>query len=491
MKTEVSYDVIIIGAGVSGAAAAMELSRYDASICVLEKAEDVCCGTSKANSAIVHAGFDAEPGSLMAELNVIGADLIPKLAKDLDFEYSRIGTLVVETSIDDPGHLEELYERGIKNGVRDLSIIGRDELVKLEPNISDQATRALYAPTAGIVCPFGMNIAFAENAYDNGVMFRFNAPVEKIEKTDNGWKVTTPQGVFTAAAVVNAAGVYADTIHNMVSEHKMTITPRKGEYLLLDRKSAGTVSHTIFQLPDRFGKGVLVSPTVHGNTLVGPTADDIENKDGTDTTASGLEAVQTRSAKTVKNVPYRTVIRSFAGLRAHEEHHDFIIGEVEDAPNFVDCAAIESPGLTASPAIGRMVASIVAGLLGLNHKDSKDVITTRKGIIRPNRLSFEERNELIKAHPAYGNIICRCESVSEGEIIDSIRRPLGATTLDGVKKRTRAGMGRCQAGFCSPRVMEIIARELGISLEDVRKNAPGSYIVKGEAREGLTEETNA
>lgn len=477
------YDVIIIGAGVSGCASARELSRYKARICVLEKAEDVCCGTSKANSAIAHAGYDAPVGSLMARLNVQGSQLMEQLSKELDFEFKRIGSLVLCRTQEDRPKLQELYDRGAANGVEGLRIVEQEELRAMEPNISEDAVAALYAPTAGIVCPFGMNIAFAENACANGVEFKFDTEVQGVHKTEKGWAVDTNQGQFEGRCVVNAAGVYADTIHNMVSDKKIKITPRRGDYCLLDKSAGNHVSSVIFALPNKYGKGILVSPTVHGNLLVGPTAIDIENKEGVNTTREGLDQVLERAGESVKNLPMRSVITSFAGLRAHEEKHEFIIGEVEDAAGFVDCAGIESPGLTASPAIGMMVADIVRDLLNL--EENPEFTGTRQGILNPNDLSVTERKELIRKNPAYGNIICRCEMITEGEIIDAIRRPLGAKSLDGVKRRTRAGMGRCQAGFCSPRVMEILARERGLQISEITKSGGGSRIVVGTNKDTL------
>lgn len=477
------YDVIIIGAGVSGCASAREISRYKAHVCVLEKAEDVCCGTSKANSAIAHAGYDADTGSLMAKLNVQGNQMMEQLSKDLDFEFQRIGSLVICRDEEERPNLQALYDRGVANGVTGLRIVEREELCQMEPNISDDAVAALYAPTAGIVCPFGMNIAFAENAAANGVEFQFNTEVQGIKKTGNGWLLETNQGQYEAKCVVNAAGVYADVIHNMVSEHKMKITPRRGDYCLLDKSAGRHVSRVIFALPGKYGKGILVTPTVHGNLLVGPTAIDLENKEGMNTTREGLDQVIEKAGENVKNLPMRSVITSFAGLRAHEENHEFIIGEVEDAAGFVDCAGIESPGLTASPAIGLMVAGIVKDMLLL--EENPGFAGNRKGILNPQKLSKEEHRQLIRENPAYGNIICRCEMVTEGEIVDAIRRPLGAKSLDGVKRRTRAGMGRCQAGFCSPRVMEILARECGKEISDITKAGGGSKIVVGTNKDAL------
>ena len=477
------YDVIIIGAGVSGAATARELSRYKVNACVIEKEEDVCCGTSKANSAIVHAGYDAATGSLMAKLNVRGNQMMEQLAKDLDFPFKKNGSLVVCLHEEDMPNLQALYDRGVANGVKDLRILNREELRAMEPNISDDAYAALYAPTAGIVCPFNLNIAMAENACVNGVEFKFDTEVTGLHPIEGGWAIETNQGTFETKYVVNAAGVYADKLHNMVSAKKIHITPRRGDYCLLDKAAGNLVSKTIFALPGKFGKGILVAPTVHGNLILGPTAIDIEDKEGTNTTREGLDQVIAKCGMNVKNIPMRSVITSFAGLRAHEDGHEFLIGELEDAPGFIDCAGIESPGLTSSPAIGEMVTEILREKLNL--EKNENFVATRKGVLDPDSLSKEERIELIRKNPAYGNIICRCEMITEGEILDAIHRPLGAKSLDGVKRRTRAGMGRCQAGFCSPRTMEILARERHVSMFDITKSGGESKIVVGTNKDSL------
>lgn len=470
------YDIIIIGAGVTGSSVARELSRYNANICVLEKGEDVCTGTSKANSAIVHAGFDAAEGSMMAKMNVRGNEMMTQLAEDLDIPFKRNGAMVVCIHKEALDGLKTLYDRGIANGVKELRILSREEALEMEPNLSENVQGALYAPTSGIICPFILNIAMAENAAENGVEFRFNTQVEDIKADADGiWHLRTNNGEYTAKYVINAAGVYADIIHNMVSENKIHITPRRGDYCLLDKEVGGHVKHTIFPQPTNLGKGVLVSPTVHGNLIVGPTAVDIEDKEGNNTTAAGINDLIAKAGAHVRDLPLRKVITSFAGLRAHEAHHEFIIKEVEDAPHFIDCAGIESPGLTSAPAIGEYVGQMMKEKMELTEKENW--ISKRKGILNPQELSFEDRAELIKEKPAYGNIICRCESISEGEILDAIHRPLGARSLDGVKRRTRAGMGRCQAGFCSPRVMEILNRELGIPMEEITKSGGRSNIV--------------
>ena len=477
------YDIIIIGAGVSGCAAARELSRYQASICVVDKEEDVCAGTSKANSAIVHAGFDAAAGSLMAKLNVQGNEMMEDLAKELDFPFKRNGSLVACIHEEDMDKLQELMDRGIKNGVKGLRIVDKKEAHELEPNLSDNVVAALYAPTGAIVCPFGLTIALAENAAANGVEFKLNTEVTEIVRNGENWIVKTDKGDMETKTVINAAGVYADKFHNMVSEKKIHITARRGDYCLLDKTAGEHVSHTVFQLPGKYGKGVLVTPTVHGNLLVGPTAIDVEDKENTATTRTGLDELAEKAGRAVANIPMRQVITSFAGLRAHEDGHEFIIGEVEDAKNFVDVAGIESPGLSSAPAIGAMVKDIVVSMMGL--EEDPDFVPVRKGLLNPWEMDKEERTKLIKENPAYGNIICRCEMVTEGEILDAIHRPVGARSLDGVKRRTRAGMGRCQAGFCSPRTMEILARELDMDMADITKCGGDSKFIVGTIKDKL------
>ncbi len=472
------YDAVIIGAGVTGSAVARELSRRQGRFLVVERAGDVCEGTSKANSAIVHAGFDAEPGSKKAEMNVLGNEKMTQLAQELDIPFKRVGAFVVCLNEEDMPKLQGLYDRGIANGVKGLSILTGEEARKREPNLSDKVCAALFAGTSGIICPFELTLGMAESAAKNGVEFRFSTEVQQVEKAESGWLLHTNRGDIEAAALINAAGVYADALHNQACDSQLHITPRKGEYCLLDKTAGAHVKSTIFQLPGKYGKGVLVSPTVHGNLLVGPTAVDIEDKEDTATTAAGLQDLQEKSGLAVDRVPLRQVITSFMGLRAHEDGDDFVLGET--AEGFFDCAGIESPGLTSAPAIGAYIAGLVAEKLSLPVNPGFDPI--RKGVPRLHEMSPQQRAERIKENPAYGNIICRCEEVSEGEIVDAIHGILGARTLDGVKRRTRAGMGRCQSGFCSPRVMELLCRELGLTLDEVRKNGAQSQIVLERTR---------
>ena len=475
------YDAIVVGAGVVGAAVARELSRRKGSFLVVERALDVCEGTSKANSAIVHAGFDAEPGTWKAKMNVAGNQSMDTLSQELDIPFRRVGAFVVCFAKEELPKLRELYDRGVANGVPDMELLTGEQARALEPNLSEEVQGALLAKTSGIVCPFELTLGLAESAAKNGVEFSFDTQVTGLERAGEGWVVHTSQGDFAARAVVNAAGVFADEIHNWVCEDKLHITPRRGEYCLLDHTAGGHVSRTVFQLPGKYGKGVLVTPTVHGNLLIGPTATDIDDKEDTATTAAELDEVRAKAGRAVKDLPLRQTITSFAGLRAHELRHEFFIGEA--APGFVDCAGIESPGLSASPAIGREVAALVQNILHLPEDPGFD--PHRRGILDPKTLPFEERAALIREQPAYGQIICRCESITEGEILDAIHRAPGARSLDGVKRRTRAGMGRCQAGFCSPRVLEILARELGVPQAAVTKSGGGSQLIVGVNKDSL------
>lgn len=480
------YDVIIIGAGVSGCAVARELSRYQLNVVVIEKASDVCEGTSKANSGIVHAGYDARPGTLKARLNVEGSRRMKELSEELDFPYRQNGSLVLCFDVKEMGKLEELKKRGEANGVEGLRLLDRQELFVMEPSVGEQAVSALYVPTGAIVCPFGLTIALAENAAVNGVQFQLNTMVTGIAHRDGGYLVTTDQGEMEGKVVVNAAGVHADEIHNMVSRDTMEITPRKGEYLLYDKRVGNLAEHTLFQLPTALGKGILVTPTVHGNLLTGPTAVDLEDKDGIDTTKEGMDIVMQKAKLSVPGIPGKQVITSFAGLRAHmtkapwgRDTEDFLIGEVADAPGFIDVAGMESPGLSCAPATGEYVAGMIVEILKPEAKP--DFISKRKGIPNMALASDEERHRLIRENPAYGNVICRCEMVTEGEILDAIRRPLGATTTDGIKRRTRAGMGRCQSGFCNPKVVELLAAELSVDESQIRKSGEASrYLMEWE-----------
>ena len=478
------YDVLIVGAGVIGSSIARELSRYQLSVAVVDKENDVAMGTSKANSGIVHAGFDAKTGTNKAIYNVLGAKLFPKLAEELDFPYRRNGALVLCFDESTKGELNELLEQGKRNGVSGLSILDGDAVRKLEPNVSDKVVAALYAETSAIVSPYEMTVAMAENAATNGVEFLLGSAVKSIKNSKNGFEVTLADGKsLWTKIVVNCAGVYADEVYNAMKVAKpINIVARKGEYVLLDKKCGGLTDKTLFQQPTKMGKGVLVAPTTHGNVIVGPTAEDIPDKCNVDTTVDGLNAAFGTATLSVPTLSRRDIITQFAGLRAHSSEGDFIIGESEIA-NFYNVAGIESPGLSSAPAIAEDVATEIAEKLNANK--NPNFVAKRKGIPCFARMSDSERKQLIEQNPLYGKIVCRCENVTEGEIVDSIRRPVGARDLDGVKRRTRAGMGRCQMGFCTPRIMEILSRELGVDMTEITKFGGKSRVTVGRTDEKL------
>ncbi len=476
------YDAVIVGGGAVGCAVARWLSRYRLRICLVERGEDVCVGTSKANSAICHAGFDAPVGSAKARFNVEGSRMMEELSQQLDFPYRRCGALVLCFDEADIPRLEELKSRGECNGVEGLVVLNREALRRQEPRVAPEAVAALYAPTSAIICPFGMTIALAENAAANGCDFRFNTEVWHIRREDGHFLLETSQGVLESRVVIAAAGVHGDTLHNQLCETKLTIVPRRGEYCLLDRRDGELVQHTIFQLPSAMGKGVLVSPTVHGNLLVGPTAEDQTDRDCTATTATGLRRVTETAARSVPNLPMRDVITSFAGLRAHlvDGDDDFIVGESADG--FFEAVGIESPGLSSAPAIGQYLAELAAEKLGAAEKD--DFLPERQDIPRPREMDLAARQALIEKDPAYASVVCRCEQITEGEIREAIRR--GARSLDGVKRRVRAGMGRCQGGFCTPRVLELLHEELGIPMTELTKSGGDSRLLAGRTKEVLS-----
>ena len=449
-------DVVIIGGGAVGCAVARELSRWQLDVCLVEQGEDVCVGTSKANSAIVHAGFDAPAGSLKARFNVEGSRRMEALSRELDFPYRRNGALVLCFEEAGLPHLEELLHRGQVNGVEGLEIARGEQLRALEPALSEKAVAA-------------------------GVTFRFDTRVERIRRTQAGYTLETNRGTMETRAVISAAGVWGDVLHNQVCSDTARIVPRRGEYCLLDKKDGGLVQRTVFQLPGPMGKGVLVTPTVHGNLLVGPTAADQEQRDLTATTAEGLAFAQDMARKSVPGLPLRDVITSFAGLRAHlaEGDDDFRVGQ--PVPGYFEALGIESPGLSSAPAIGAYLAEQAAAYLNARQKQNFDPV--RRDIVHLRELPFARRQRLAEENPAYGNIVCRCEGISEGEIVDAIHRVPGARSLDGVKRRVRAGMGRCQGGFCTPRVMEILARELGIPQTELTKNGGTSRLLTGRTKE--------
>lgn len=470
------YDVLIIGAGVIGGSIFRELTKYNLKVSVLEKENDVSMGTTKANSAIIHAGFDPDPESVVAKYNVRGNEMYEGICKELDVPFKRNGAMVVAFAEENMATLETLYKKGVKMGVKGLRLLNKEETLKKEPNLNDTVVGALYAPTSGIVCPFQYTIALFENAVSNGGELYLESEVVSIEKNDGIFFVKTKDGKeFKARYVVNAAGVYADEVHNMIAKEKFSIRPRTGEYIVFDKSQGRLFNSTIFPCPSKMGKGILVSPTVHGNLFIGPNAVDIDDKENKSTTQLGLDEIKKAANITTSKINYRESIRNFAGLRAISSTGDFIIEENDDEKGFIDVAGIKSPGLTCAPAIAEDVVKILKEA-GLDLERKTNFISRRKQI-RFMDLSVDERNELIKENPQYGNIVCRCESITEGEIVDAINRSFGQISIDGVKRRCRPGMGRCQGGFCSPKVLDIIAREKNISKEDVNLDKKDSFVL--------------
>ncbi len=480
---EKSCDILIVGAGVMGCALARELSRYAASVAVLDRGWDVAEGASKANSGIVHAGYDAVPGTLKAKYNVEGANMYPALCEALGVPYSRCGALVVGFSEEDRATLETLLDRGAANGVPDMRMLSGDEARALEPNLNPAVTCALLVPTSGIVSPYEMTFALADDAAMNGVSFHLGVKVSDVRPLpEGGYAVVTSQGEWRCRIFVNCAGASSGELHNrLCPAQPLKIIHRRGQYYLLDRPKAAPFGRTIFQCPSAMGKGVLVSPTVHGNVLLGPSAEDIDDPLDTAVTQPGLDSVMDRVRLTWPQVSLRTNITNFSGVRAHEESGDFIIGPVPGCPGAYETVGIESPGLSSAPAIAKALCARIAAEQSLAQKDS---IVPYEKPARPFReMTPEEQTEAIRRNPQYGVVICRCEVITEAEIVTAIHRPVPARTIDAVKRRTRAGMGRCQGGFCSPRVASIISRETGIPLLDITKNGGDSYLLTGTLTE--------
>ncbi|HCY51792.1 MAG TPA: FAD/NAD(P)-binding oxidoreductase [Clostridiales bacterium] len=469
------YDITVIGGGVVGGLILRELSSYDAKICLLEKEEDVATGSSKANSGIVHAGFDAKEGTNKAKFNVLGSEMMLEVTSDLGVKFKNNGSLVVAFSDEDMETVNELYKRGRLNGVKGLEVVGRERLVELEPNISDEAVGALYAKTGGIVCPYELTVAAVGNAMDNGADLRTNFEVSAIEYKNGYFTVTSATGdTVETKYIVNAAGIYSDKVASMIGDNSFKVGARKGEYILLDKVSGSFATRTLFMCPTKKGKGILVSPTVDGNLLLGPTADEQEDKEDVSTTMQGLQTVMASANKLCKKVPLFNSITSFAGLRSFCDRHDFIIERSSVNDKFFNVAGIESPGLTSSPAIAKYVAEEAAKDLSLNKKENWNGKRTPDWFFKA--MTDEEKNELIKKEPEYGKMVCRCEQVTLGEILHAIRTNPKACSIDAVKRRTRAGMGRCQGGFCQPVIAKVLSEELNIPFEEVTKKGKNSYL---------------
>ena len=472
------YDIIIIGAGVIGSSIARELARYKAKVLVLDRESDVGNVTSMANSAIVHSGYDPKPGTNKAKYNVEGNAMYDLLTKELDVEFKRIGSLTCATDEEEMKIIESYLPRAKENNV-EVKILNKEETKKIEPYVSDAVIGSLYAPTAGIINPFELCVALCENAMDNGVDILLNEEVVAIEKSADKYVVKTNKAEYETKVVVNAAGLYSDKVSRMVGIDHFEITPRKGEYFVLDHFEKPFVSHVIFPVPTEKGKGILVTPTTHGNYLVGPSSEFVDDKEDLSTDKLTLDSVRSSSTKLVRDIPFGYIIRQFSGLRATGSTHDFVIEEVD---GFVNLGGIESPGLARAPAIAKEAVRLVNTVLNLEKNENFNPF--RRKVVRLSKMSAEERNELIRNNPAYGHIICRCEGISEGEVVDCIRRNAGARTIKGVKKRCRPGFGKCQGGFCEPLVLEILARELNLNPLNVRYDSSESYILQSETKEG-------
>lgn len=475
------YDVLIIGGGITGTLIARELSRYDLKICLLEKENDVANKTTSANSAIIHSGYDPVPGTLKAKLNVLGNKKFDNLCKELCVHFERIGSLTVATDEKQLKILEELKKRALDNGV-DVQILSKDEVIKLEPNISKNVVGVLLASSAGIIDPFNLCVHAMENAIDNGVKLFLNSPVIDIKKENNNYRIITPKETFETKIVINAAGNYADQIAKMVEEIDWNITPRKGEYYLLDHFKKGFVNHVIFPLPSEKGKGVLVAPTTSGNYLVGPSSEPQNDKEDYSTDSYTLSQIKLQANEMIDNIPYNQLIRVFSGLRPSSSRHDFIIENSKENPNFINVAGIESPGLASSPAIADYVINnFVSKLIKLTKKE--DFNPNVRPYHRFNHSLFGDEKEYIETHKEFGKMVCNCEKVSEGEILDVLSRSCPPHSVKGVKRRTRAGFGKCQGGFCEPSIVLLLAKHYHISPLEVPLNDDGSYILSNKVKD--------
>ena len=466
-------DIIVIGAGVVGCSIARELSKYNLDVLVVEKNSDVSEGISKGNSGIVHAGYNEKIGTLKAKLNIEGNKIFDDLSRDLQFPFKRNGAFILAFKDEEMKTLESLKENGEKLGVEGLEILTREEALNIEPNLNKEIVGVLNVKTSGIVSPYEMTIALAENAAENGVEFKLNSKVTNIEKISEGYKVTlNNREVVNGKIIINASGLEGAFLNNLVSMSKREINPVKGEYCLFDKVAGAMINKTLFQVPNKLSKGVLVTPTAEGNLLVGPNA--VEGKT-LETSREGIDEILDKSKKSIEELPVARILNTFSGIRPKTKEGDFIIEEVEDAKNFINVIGIDSPGLTAAPAIGVYVVNMIKEKLDLVEK--KNFKKTREKIVRFAELSLEEKNKLIKEKPAYGHMVCKCEFVTEGEIVEAIHRPIKALTVDAIKRRTRASMGGCQGVGCTLPISKILSRELGIDISDINKNSEGSPVI--------------
>lgn len=472
------FDVTVIGGGIVGGLILRELTRYRLRVCLVEKENDVCMGASKANSGIAHAGYDAQPNTLKARFNVLGNCMMPKLAAELGVKFYQNGSLVVAFEESELQTLWKLKARGEENGVSDLQILDAEQLRELETNVSSAAIAALYAPSAGIVCPYELTIAAVGNAMDNGAELYVNFEVERIAFDGDSYTLYAIDGrQVKTHLVINCAGLQAGKVATLFGDSHIDVHARKGEYILLDRESGDFIKHTLFFTPSKKGKGVLLTPIVDGNIMFGPTSEETENP-STDTTSQGLEQIINKVKQMCPNPPLYNTITSFAGIRAYSSKHDFILEESGHSKGVFHCAAIESPGLTCAPAIAPYVVdNFVTKYCALT--ENKEFNGTRKPSSAFKDLSAIEKNAIISHDPAFGRIICRCEQVTEGEILRAIHENPPARDVDGVKRRTRSGLGRCQGGFCQPQIVEILAREWKLSPEEITKKGGRSTLLTG------------
>ena len=478
------YDVVIIGGGIVGTAIVRLLSCYRLRVALVEACPDLCCGATKANGGVVHSGYAAKHGTLKAKLNVIGNRAYPKLASELGFKYVHTGSLLVGFDPGDADYINDLYANGRANGVSGLEILNYDQAKTIEPHVNPEAKTFLHAPTAGMVDPFEVALAFAENAVANGVEVYRNCAVTGIARANGMFSLQTERGEFTARTVVNAAGIYADKIAAMCGQNNLKIKARLGEVLVLDKELGYKVGTVLFPVPSVHSKGIVYIPTVSGNTLISATARMVEDKEDIATTGPGFQELLSGARRLVPEMDERKVIREFSGLRAVAEGagDDFVVGPVPGLPGLINAAGIQSPGIAAAPAIASMVRDLLADQ-GLDFQEKVDFNPYRQALVSFSELSDHARDDLIKKEPAYGQVVCRCEGVTAGEIVAAIRRPVGATTIDCIKRRTRAGMGRCQGGFCQPRVLAILSRELGRDPWDIWLEYRGSQVVNAPLKE--------
>ncbi len=475
-------DVVVIGAGAVGCAIARELSKYNVDVIVVEKNEDVGGDASKSNSAIIHTGYDAAPGTLESQLVVAANPMYDTLAKELDIPFSRVGAILPAITDEQFEKLPEIKEKAFRNHVYDVGFKSGAELLEMEPNLNPEVKGGLYIPRESLIDPFIFVQALAENACANGVEFMLNAKVTDI-KVENGKikSVVTTKGEIETKYVINSAGLYCDEIAEMVGKADYKVVARKGQFFILDKNTSVKVKHIVLPIPTKVTKGKLMCPTIHGNMLVGPTAEDQPSKVDKSVTTEGLDSIAADVRNLVPNVNLRDTITQYSGLRPNRNPEGLHFDMYDDLEGYVNLSGVRSTGLTLSVSMGKYVVQQML-YHGAGFTLKENFISKRKGIIKFSEQPREVQDQLIKENPLYGNIICRCETITEAEILEAIHRPLGARSVDAIKRRVRAGMGRCQGGFCGPKVIEILARELNVSTDEILKNNPGSYMVTGKTR---------